>query len=120
MHLKNFNWPTEFDSPDSPGSGANMQQSTLVKLQKARDIARFPFKINSAYRTPEHNRKVGGTPDSAHTRGHAVDIQARTGMAKFKILQAVIKAGFNRIGIYRTFVHVDDDPTLPQDVIWLG
>ena len=120
MHLKNFNWPTEFDSPDSPGSGANMKQSTLVKLQKARDLARMPFKINSAYRTPAYNRRVGGSVNSAHTRGRALDISARTSEARFRIVQACMKAGFNRIGIYRTFVHVDDDPSLPQNVIWLG
>jgi zinc D-Ala-D-Ala carboxypeptidase len=118
MQLKNFRFPQEFDSRDAPGSGVNMQKSTLIKLQKARDIAGIPFKINSAFRTVAHNRAVGGSANSAHTRGHAVDIAATTGAQKFRIVQAAMQAGFTRIGIYRNFIHVDDDPSLPQNVIW--
>ena len=32
------------------------------------------IRINSGYRTPEHNAKVGGSPTSQHTKGEAVDI----------------------------------------------
>lgn len=117
MILRNFK-ESEFDSKDAPGSGANMQKSTLIKLQKARDIAGIPFKINSAFRTKEHNRKVGGKSNSAHLRGHAIDIAATNGKTKFKILSALLQAGFTRIGIYRSFIHADDDPSLPQNTVW--
>ena len=117
MNLRFFDL-SEFDSKDAPGSGANMQRSTLIKLENARRIAGIPFVINSGFRTQEHNRKIGGKPNSAHTRGHAVDIRAISGQQKFKIVEAAIKAGFNRIGIYKGFIHVDDDPTLPKNVIW--
>ena len=30
--------------------------------------------VNSAYRTPEYNKSVGGVPNSQHTKGQAVDI----------------------------------------------
>jgi hypothetical protein len=30
-----------------------------------------------------------------------------------------MEAGFNRIGIAPTFIHVDNDPSKPEDVIWL-
>jgi hypothetical protein len=30
-----------------------------------------------------------------------------------------MEAGFNRIGISSTFIHVDNDPSKPEDVIWL-
>ena len=32
------------------------------------------IRVNSGYRTPEHNRQIGGSPTSQHTRGEAVDI----------------------------------------------
>lgn len=117
MNLRFFRLE-EFDSPDAPGSGENMQRSTLIRLENARRIAGIPFKINSGFRTVKHNRKVGGKPDSAHTKGHAADISAISGQVKFKIVKACMEAGFKRIGIYRTFIHVDDDPSLPQDTIW--
>lgn len=117
MILRNFKL-SEFDSRDLPGSGNMMQKSTLIKLQNARTRAGIPFVINSGYRTPAHNRAVGGSANSAHTRGHAVDIRARTANEKYKIVKACMAAGFTRIGIYKNFVHVDDDPSLPQNVIW--
>lgn len=34
-----------------------------------------PVKIESGYRCPVHNEKVGGSPDSMHLRGLAVDLK---------------------------------------------
>ena len=57
MSLKYFTYE-EFDSPDLANSGINMDRNFLQKLELAREIAGIPFKINSGYRTKEHNRKV--------------------------------------------------------------
>jgi len=109
----------EFESPDHKGSGINMQQSFLVLLDQARDIAGIPFKITSGYRTKEHNEKVGGVPNSSHTKGHAADIAATSGSERWIIINALIKAGFNRIGVSNTnFIHVDNDPDKPANVLW--
>ena len=43
-------------------------------LQDVRDHFKVPVAINSAYRTPAYNRKVGGAPASQHIRGTAADI----------------------------------------------
>jgi len=97
----------------------NMDLDFLAKLDKAREIADIPFKINSAFRTPEHNAKVGGKPNSSHLRGLAVDISAADSRTRFIILGALIKAGFNRIGIAKTFIHVDDDQEKSGKVVWV-
>ncbi len=117
MKLKHFKI-SEFDSADLPGSGKNMKESTLEMLDAARGFANMPFVINSAYRTEAHNRRVGGVDSSAHTTGHAVDIRVKGGRQKYLIIRACMQAGFNRIGISRTFVHVDNDPDKPENVIW--
>ncbi len=109
---------SEFDSPDLPGSGTNMDKAFLEKLDKCREIAGVPFVINSGFRTVAHNKKVGGVPNSTHTRGHAADIAYRLAQDGFKILQAAFEVGFNRIGVYKTFIHLDNDPTLPPNVLW--
>ncbi len=109
---------SEFDSPDQPGSYENMDVSFLKKLSKARELAAIGFKITSGYRSDDHNAKVGGVPSSSHTIGRAVDIYAPTSTQKYIIINALLQVGFNRIGIAKNFIHVDDDPSKSEDVIW--
>ena len=108
----------EFNSPDAPDSYEQMNVAFLNKLTKAREIASIGFKITSGYRTPEHNEKVGGVPNSSHTLGHAVDIYAPTSRQKYIIINSLLQAGFNRIGVAKNFIHVDDDPSKNEDVIF--
>ena len=95
-----------------------MDVDFLAKLDKAREHAGIPFVINSAYRSPEHNAKVGGTPNSSHLKGLAVDIRCNNSVNRFKVLNALIANGFNRIGIADTFIHVDLDLSKSANVIW--
>jgi hypothetical protein len=109
---------SEFDSPDIPGSGKNMQTSTLQMLCEARKIADVPFKINSGYRSPAHNTKVKGVSNSAHLKGYAADISTPNGKHQETIVKALRQAGFKRFGIYNNFVHADNDPSKKQMVAW--
>ena len=121
MVLKHFTL-AEFDSKDAPGSGSQMQPDFLIKLDKAREIANVPFKINSGYRTAAKNKLEGGKSDSSHLTGWAADIDlpnAGGSRLRLIIVRALIQAGFNRLGIANGFIHVDCDPTKEKDVIWL-
>ena len=91
----------------------------LEMLDDARDIAGIPFRITSSFRTPEYNAKIGGSKNSAHLRGKAVDIACDNSGERWQIVSALLKVGFRRIGIGKTFIHVDLDDSLPQNVIWL-
>lgn len=95
-----------------------MDADFLNALDEARELAGIPFKINSAYRTPEHNAKIGGKPNSSHLKGLAVDISVTDSRSRFIVLNALISVGFNRIGIADTFIHVDLDRDKSQNVIW--
>ena len=117
VDLKYFNID-EFDSPDQVGSGQLMHESFLHKLDDARGIAGVRFMITSGFRTEEHNSFVGGVDSSSHTRGWAVDISCRDSVSRYKIIYALMAVGFNRIGIADTFIHVDDDPSKIENVIW--
>jgi len=116
MKLKHF----KIDEFKCPCCGENhINNILLISLDKARDIAGIPFIITSGYRCPKHNKEVGGKPNSAHLKGLAVDIKATSSKQRFLITQALIKAGFTRIGIAHNFIHADIDSSKPQKVIWL-
>jgi len=111
---------SEFDSKDSPGSGKLYMSSEFIeKLDKARDIAGISFVINSGYRTKAHNKKVGGKSNSSHLLGLAADIHCADNGSRHTILNALISVGFHRIGIAKTFIHVDMDNTKPSNRIWV-
>ena len=103
-----------------PCCGMNdMDSFFLSRLDVARDLADpIPFVITSGFRCPKHNNKVGGSDTSSHLLGFAVDIKTKSFNRRFKIVGSLICAGFTRIGITKEFVHVDDDKTKDQNVIW--
>lgn len=89
------------------------------KLLAARYISGISFVIRSWCRCPVHNEAVGGLDDSSHLKGCAADIEAAFSGSRFLIVDALIRAGFTRIGIGKDFVHVDYDTSKAQCVMWL-
>ena len=96
---------SEFKCND--GSQEIMLDYELVKkLQKLRWVVGKPIKINSGYRTKSWNNKVGGSPRSQHLLGKAADIVVE-GYTPKEIAKLAKQAGFDGIGVYDTFTHVD-------------
>jgi uncharacterized protein YcbK (DUF882 family) len=96
-----------------------MQPSLIDHLQVARNLAGVPFNINSAIRCEEHNTKIGGSPTSAHLTGYAVDISCDSSTKRLQLVGGLLAAGFNRVLLYPTFIHVDTDGSKPQNIISL-
>lgn len=120
MNLNYFTL-SEFDSPDLPNSGVNMDEQFLAKLEQAREIASIPFRITSGYRTKEYNQSLRdkgykASTNSSHLIGVAADIAVSGGNDRYIILSALIKAGFRRIGVAKTFIHCDIDDSKPNSV----
>ena len=113
--------PEEFDSPDSPGSGAmGMDYRFVENLDRLRFYWKRPISINSGYRTAEHNHKVGGKANSAHLRGLAADCKTQDLQDAIKFAIFAASRGFARIGVSLkgTYVHIDIDNTLPSPAVW--
>jgi uncharacterized protein YcbK (DUF882 family) len=79
------------------------------RLEAARIlVGNQPIQINSGFRTPEHNRAVGGQKNSFHMRGMAADIIV-PGMPAHEV-QARLSAWQGGLGSYRHFTHLDIRP----------
>jgi len=91
----------------------------VTKLQVARDYFGEPMVFTSGYRCDKLNKAVGGVANSAHTSGKAVDIEFHSEAHAKKLIEALIKSGFKRIGLGWSFIHVDIDHTKPHPACWL-
>lgn len=110
--------PAEFLRCSPPCSIKQMDAGFLNLLDEVREAAGIPLVLASAYRSKEWDESKGRSGNGAHTKGLAVDIRCYSSATRYKIVAAALGCGFRRIGIGKTFVHLDDDPTLPQGVIW--
>ena len=111
---ENFN-REEFDCADGSEMPIEVQLNIAelaVQLEIIRSHFNAPIKINSAYRSPEHNRKIGSNDSSQHILGKAADIVVK-GVApddvydaiEFLISEGLVKEG--GLGRYNTFTHYD-------------
>lgn len=91
------------------GSDAVVIADKLVQiLQGIRNHFGQPVTINSAYRTPEHNKKVGGSATSQHLYGMAADIVV-AGVDPYDVAAYAeqLMPNTGGIGRYKGFTHID-------------
>jgi len=91
-----------------PCCGMILVDPELVRrLERLRHmVGGKPIHINSGYRCTKHNNDVGGVSNSQHLFGRAADIVIY-GLSPRKVLYSAADAGFDGIGLYSTFTHVD-------------
>ena len=109
--MSEWRWP-DFSPQEMAcrGTGKLMiVPSAMDKLQALRDKLDAPMIVNSAYRSPEHNRNVGGAKYSKHMEGIAFDVRMDN-HDPATYIAAAKSVGFDAIGTYprQNFVHVDD------------
>lgn len=110
--------PSEFKKCVPSCRIEDMDAEFLEILDRVREAAGIPLVLNSAYRSKAWDKSKGRTGNSAHTRGKAVDIRCTTNANRMKIVRAALEVGISRIGIGKTYVHLDNDASLTQDVMW--
>ena len=101
--------PSEFDSPDEPGSGAKMDKKLVEALEAIRKEIKTPMKVNSGYRSKLHNKRVGGVSNSQHTQHKAADIHIDSQEIgdMIETMFDALMNGEGGIGRYNTFIHLD-------------
>ncbi len=87
-------------------------QELANNIQVLRDCIGEALHVNSGYRTPSYNKKVGGKPLSQHLKAKASDLTAKSYTPK-KLAAAIEKLIAEKkmkqggLGIYPGFVHYD-------------
>lgn len=113
----------EFREPDKMGF------EFVRWLDQLREKAGVPITISSSYRSPAHNRKVGGARNSAHTDVpcNAIDIpesprvdDPNWNATRWAIVEAAIALGCKRIGMYSSgALHLDrSEDSRPAPRLW--
>lgn len=93
-------------------------EELVTVLQDVRSFFGKPVSINSAYRNPTHNKKVGGASNSYHLYGMAADIVV-SGVPAQNVYNYLNTNYPNKYGIgkYETFTHIDVRPVASR---WKG
>lgn len=110
MQIGYFN-TKEFESKDgqpSPYGEAVVRRELIVRLNAIRSRFKKPIIVNSGYRSPEHNKAIGGVKNSFHVHGLAADIRPED-LKDLPELQKIADElnPHGGVGFYNTFVHVD-------------
>jgi hypothetical protein len=108
-----WRWPS-FSPAEiaSRGDGAiKINTQAMDKLQSLRNRLGKPLIVLSAYRSPAHNKAVGGAPRSKHMDGTAFDI-AMSNHDPIAFETAARAVGFLGFGYYPRsgFMHIDLGP----------
>lgn len=109
MYFGNF-CECEFQSHDGRESPFPhvIKMELYDKLNEIRQAFGKPILVNSGYRSPEHNRRVGGAENSYHVQGLAADIRPKSkkDLPRLQELCDRLNPG-GGVGFYKTFVHID-------------
>lgn len=111
---ENFNI-NEFACKDGTPVPDELECNVIVlaqNLQILRDYLGEPLRLNSGYRTPEYNKRIGGAKNSQHVLAKAADITAKSKTPRqlANIIEKLIAAGQMKqggIGVYPGFCHYD-------------
>lgn len=106
--------PEEYFEKTAPADMALLQPAewfNAIRLLHAINLLReelgTPMLITSGYRSPAHNKRIGGAPNSNHTKCLAIDIADGDGRLKARLM-ANGNELLERFGLYME--HPDDTP----------
>jgi len=71
----------------------NLEHLVLEILDPLRTVYGAPINVNSGFRSPEVNKRVGGVANSQHLRGEAADITAGSPVENRKLFQIIALDG---------------------------
>jgi hypothetical protein len=86
-----------------------MDRHFLKMLDEARGLAELKFKVLKGFVCYGCRGKINELEHSSHLIGRAAVIQCKHSYKRYRIIAALLEAGFTRIGIHRNYLYVDND-----------
>ena len=123
---RNWEFFTEQEMQCRGTGECDMNEEFMSKLIELRIKFNEPMIITSGYRHPAHNMAIGGTRNSAHTKGRAVDVLVM-GKEALRLVRLALDTGMTGIGVAQKgkantrFIHIDDledSDENPRPYIW--
>lgn len=121
--MDNWRWPS-FTPQEMACRGDGMlaiDEDAMDRLQALRNRLGRPLIVNSAYRSPTYNARIGGAPASMHMQAKAFDISMTNHDPA--IFEAAARAvGFTGFGFYQrnNFIHIDTGPARQWGERWFA
>ena len=123
---RNWEFFTEQEMQCKGTGECDMDERFMSKLIELRKKFNEPMIITSGYRHPAYNMTIGGTRNSAHTKGRAVDVLVM-GKEALRLVRLALDTGMTGIGVAQKgkantrFIHIDDledSDENPRPYIW--
>lgn len=92
--IRELGRPPRSSEPPPAGQWASYSGAAVDMAEVSRLGARWG-QVTSTYRSPAHNRRVGGVANSYHLRNRAIDIARRPGVSHSQIVAAYRAAGYS-------------------------
>jgi hypothetical protein len=92
--IRELGRPARSSEPPPAGEWARYSGGAVDMAEVSRIGARWG-RVTSTFRTPAHNRRVGGVANSYHLRNRAIDIARRPGVSHGQIVAAYRAAGYS-------------------------
>ena len=121
--MSNWKYFTEDELKCKHTGLCDMDWAFMQTIERVRERCGFPFKVSSAYRSPEHPIEAAKKSPGAHASGKAMDILIK-GEQAMTLVRIALEEGIYRIGVAQKgdynsrFIHLDMDISRPSPRIW--
>ena len=110
----------DFSACEPPCSPEQIHSQVLDYVRSAQALCGFRLRITSGFRSKAYERSKGRNGSSSHSKtpGLAVDISVVDSHTRYKVILALLYLGVPRLGIGKTFIHLDIDESKPHPSIF--
>jgi uncharacterized protein YcbK (DUF882 family) len=85
-----------------------MDDDFMAIIEIIREELDLPMSVTSGYRCEDYNTIIGGSRNSWHKKGRAIDIKRKSDVYTWKVVELAMKHGIRGIEIGTHHIHLDN------------